>query len=415
MKTKILLLCSVILIGFTAATKAQTNDWAIYNSGNSPLTGNSVQSVRTIGKTAWIGTSLGLNYFNGTQWTTLTMQNSGLPANTINDVAREENGTLWVATNNGLAKLYDHEWTVYNTSNSALMVDVIKCITIDENGNKWIGTWGGGLVKFDNNNWTVYSTSNSQIPANGINSVTTDSNGVIWVGTFSNGIGVLENGVWRTYNTTNSALQSNDVKSIGFDKNDNIWICTANGIVRVSGNIWTYINHSITGFPFQSVNDVVCGSNIWFATDNGVIEYDGTHWLSHRVDNSSLPVNDVRAIDMDTNLNIWMATAGGGLAIYNANGVVLSVEKNHSAINKLNVFPNPTNGETIFNFTTNESGNAELALYDAQGRKVCTLLNEDVGAGTHQIKFDTNTLPAGVYIWWVRFKDRIDTMRLAVI
>ncbi|MGE0638283.1 MAG: two-component regulator propeller domain-containing protein [Bacteroidia bacterium] len=415
MKTKILLLCSMILISFTAATNAQTNQWEVYNSNNSPLTGNSVTTVSTTSNSAWIGTTTGLNYFNGTQWTTLTVQSSDLPDNTINDIAREENGTLWIATNSGLAKLYDHEWTIYNSSNSVLPVNIIKCITIDEAGNKWIGTWGGGLVKFDNSNWTVYNTSNSQIPANGINSVTADSNGIIWLGTFSNGIGVLDNGNWTNYNTTNSALQSNDVKAIAFDKNDNTWIASANGIVRVNGNAWTFINHSITGFSFQNVNDVVCGDKIWFASDNGLIEFDGTHWLSHRVDNSSLPVNDVRALAMDENLNIWIATAGGGLAIYNSEGVALSVEQSEAAVNSLNVFPNPANGEVKFNFTTTEAGDAELVLYDVQGRKVCTLLNEEVSAGKHELRFDTNTLPAGVYIWWVRFKDRIDTMRLAVI
>ncbi len=415
MKTKIIILCSVLLISFTAATNAQTTDWEIYNTTNSPLAGNSVLTVTTIGNRAWIGTSAGLNYFNGSNWTTLTTQNSDLPNNQINDIARDENGALWIATESGLAKLYDHEWTIYNTSNSALPVNIIRCITIDQNGNKWIGTWGGGLVKYDNISWTVYNTSNSQIPANGINSVTINSNNIIWTGTFSNGIGVLENENWTTYNTSNSALQSNEVKAIAFDKDDNIWIGTANGIVRVTGNIWSNINYSITGFPFQSVNDVSCGKDIWFATDNGVIQFDGTHWNSHRTSNSSLPVNDVRSLTTDDNMNVWIATAGGGLAIYNAEGVILSVESTTAAATTLNIFPNPSNGEVKFNFTTAESGHAELVLYDIQGRKMCTLLNEEVLAGKHEVKLDTNTLPAGIYIWWVRFKDRIDTMRLAVI
>lgn len=415
MKTKIILLCSVLLISLTAATNAQTIDWEIYNTNNSPLTGNSVMAVSITGNNAWIGTTGGVNYFNGTSWTTLTTQNSALPNNQVNDVAREENGALWIATENGLAKLYDHEWTIYNTGNSALPVNIIRCISIDQNGNKWIGTWGGGLVKFDNVNWTVYNTGNSQIPANGINSVTINSNDIIWVGTFSNGIGVLENGNWSTYNTTNSALQSNEVKAIAFDKDDNTWIGTANGIVRITGNNWSTINYSITGFAFQSVNDISCGKDVWFASDNGVIQFDGTHWISHRVNNSSLPVNDVRSLATDDNMNVWIATAGGGLAIYNPEGVVLSVESTTSAATTLNIFPNPSSGEVKFNFTTAESGQAELVLYDIQGRKMCTLLNEEVLAGKHEVKFDTNTLPAGVYIWWVRFKDRIDTMRLAVI
>ncbi len=414
MKTKILLLCSVLLISLTSATNAQSNEWEIYNTANSPLANNSVLAVETVGNSAWLGTTAGLNYFNGTSWTTLTTENSGLPNNQINDIAREENGTLWFATENGLAKLYDHQWTVFNSSNSALPVNIIKCITIDEAGNKWIGTWGGGIAKFDNSNFTVYTTANSQIPANGIYCISINNNDAVWVGTFSSGLAVLESNNWTTYNTSNSTLPSNEVKSIAFDKDDNTWIGTGSGIVKIEGNNWTTINSSVTGFPFQSVNAINCTKNVLFATNNGVIEFDGVHWISYRVDNSSLPANDVRAIDVDDNMNVWMATAGGGIAIYNSEGVALSVENANTSATTLNVFPNPANGEVTLSFSSSEAGNTEVSLFDVQGRKVCTVLNETVAAGKHEVIYNTNTLPSGAYIWFVRFKDRTDFVRLLV-
>jgi len=415
MKTKIILLSSVIMIIFTATGFTQTNDWEIFNSANSPIPGNSVLSVECNGNTGWIGTTSGVSYFNGTQWTVLDAENSGLPNNYVNDIAREQNGAIWFATDNGLARLYDHEWTVFNTTNSGLPVNIIKCINIDNNGAKWIGTWGGGLVKFDNTNWTLFNTSNSQIPGNGINSVSIDKSNNIWAGTFNNGIGVYNHLSWTIYNTDNSPLQKNDVKTIVFDKYDNAWIGTGNGIYKKSATEWTLINSSVTGFPFEAVNDIVCAENTWFATDHGIIEFDGNIWKNHDSENSSIPVNDVRAIDMDSNNNLWIATAGGGLVIFNSNGVMLSLENISNSENSIRAYPNPANGEVTFSFNAEQQGNAELALYDLQGKKVCTVLNEQVAAGKHQIKFNTDILPSGVYIWWVKLKDRIDTMKLAVI
>lgn len=415
MNAKKILLCTVLLISATVASFAQNMQWKIFNAENSPLANNSVLTVNCGNYNGWMGTTSGLNYFNGTNWSSLNTQNSGLSGNHVNAIAREDNGALWIATNTGLSKLYDHEWTVYNMTNSPLPVDIIKCISIDAHGNKWIGTWGAGLVKFDGTDWTIYNTSNSELPGNGINCITIDSDDNIWVGTFNGGIGVFDQANWTTYNMSNSTLQSNDVRAINFDKDNFTWIGTSNGIMMINGGTWTPINSSVTGFPFSAVNSIVSGDFVWFASDHGIIKYNCISWLNYNVENSSIPANDVRAIDMDNNMNIWIATAGEGLAIYNPNGVVLSIENQSTIKTSINAFPNPVNGEVTLSFNTNETGNAELAIFDMQGRKVTTILNEEVGKGQHNIKFDTGTLPAGVYIWWVKFKDRVDIMQLAVI
>ncbi len=425
--TVINLLCSMLLLIFTTAAIAQNNQWENYNSSNSPLPSNSVLSVLCGENSAWLGTDNGLAFFNGRQWNILQMQNSGLPGNFIFDIAREENGALWFATDMGLAKLHNAndrspqeaelmgQWTVYTYLNSPLPINSIRCITIDSHGNKWIGTWGAGLLKFDDQNWTLYNTGNSGLPNNGINFISVDQNDNVWIGTFSGGLALMHNGNWIVYNTENSLLQSNNVKAIGFDRNNITWVCTNNGIIKINGKQWTSINSSVTNFEFQTVYDVVCGTSIWFASDHGLIEFDGRQWKNFRVNNSALPTNDIRTLSMDLDNNVWIGTAGKGLEIYNTNGVALAIENPVNSLNAMNVFPNPASDEITFSFTTNVSGKAELALYDILGKKVCTLLNEEVGAGKHELKFDTNTLPAGVYVLRIRLKDRIDTMRIAMI
>jgi ligand-binding sensor domain-containing protein len=237
----------------------------------------------------------------------------------------------------------------------------------------------------------------------------------VWVGTFNGGMAVVNDGRWSIFNSQNSLLQSNNVKSIGFDRYDNTWVCTNNGIVKINGKVWTAVNPSVTNFEFQTVYDVVCDKNIWFASDHGLMEFDGDTWKNLRVDNSDIPTNDIRAISMDENNNIWIGTAGKGIVIYNPAGIVLAVGNSINSENAINVFPNPAKGEVTFSFNTGKAGNAELDLYDMLGKKVCTVFNEEVGVGKHEVKYNINKLPAGLYIWRIKLKDRIATMMLSVI
>ena len=414
-KTSIKFLCSIILVVFTTSVIAQNSEWMNYTPSNSQLPSTAVISILGGENDAWLGTDNGVAYFNGTEWDVKQMENSGLPDNYINDIAREENGTMWFATDKGLVKLYRDEWAVFNYLNSGLPINVIRCIAIDSHGTKWIGTWGAGLVKLEGSTWTLYNTANSQLPHNGINSISIDANDKVWVGTFNGGMAVIADNRWSIFNVQNSLLRSNNVKSIGFDRYHNTWVCTTNGIVKINGKVWTNISPSVTNFNFQAVNDVVCGKNIWFASDHGLMEFDGDSWKNYRVDNSGILSNDIRSIGMDEHNNIWLGTAGKGLVIYNPAGVALSIENTLTSTGAINIFPNPAKGEVTFSFTAEQAGKAELELYDMLGKKVCTLLNEEVGAGKHELKYNTNILPTGVYIWRIRLRDRVGTMRLAVI
>ncbi|MCA0389355.1 MAG: T9SS type A sorting domain-containing protein [Bacteroidetes bacterium] len=62
-------------------------------------------------------------------------------------------------------------------------------------------------------------------------------------------------------------------------------------------------------------------------------------------------------------------------------------------------FPNPFNPETVIRFVLPVAGYAKGVVYDFLGREVATLVDGETRAGTHEIKFDANGLPSGVYIF----------------
>ncbi|GAB1443632.1 hypothetical protein MASR2M39_24740 [Ignavibacteriales bacterium] len=61
-------------------------------------------------------------------------------------------------------------------------------------------------------------------------------------------------------------------------------------------------------------------------------------------------------------------------------------------------YPNPFNPETMIKFALPESGYVKGAVFDALGREVVVLVEKEVPAGEHQLKFDTE-FGLGVYIF----------------
>ncbi len=61
-------------------------------------------------------------------------------------------------------------------------------------------------------------------------------------------------------------------------------------------------------------------------------------------------------------------------------------------------YPNPFRASTTFALDVPEAALVSVAVYDALGRRVAMLLDEEVEAGTHRVSFDASSLPSGVYL-----------------
>jgi ligand-binding sensor domain-containing protein len=97
----------------------------------------------------WIGTSGGgLVKFNGNDWTVYNSSNSGLLYDKVNTVAVDINGNIWAGSEKGLSKFDGTNWTTNTVKNSGLCDSNITFIAIDKNGNKWIGTNSGAVAVY---------------------------------------------------------------------------------------------------------------------------------------------------------------------------------------------------------------------------------------------------------------------------
>ncbi|OGC92419.1 MAG: hypothetical protein A2W25_17105 [candidate division Zixibacteria bacterium RBG_16_53_22] len=69
-----------------------------------------------------------------------------------------------------------------------------------------------------------------------------------------------------------------------------------------------------------------------------------------------------------------------------------------SHIEHLDIYPNPFNARTTVGYAIPEAGHVRLDLFDVSGRKVATLVDEDMAAGSHRVAWDARGMPSGVYM-----------------
>ncbi|MDV7401367.1 T9SS type A sorting domain-containing protein, partial [Arthrospira platensis SPKY1] len=77
--------------------------------------------------------------------------------------------------------------------------------------------------------------------------------------------------------------------------------------------------------------------------------------------------------------------------------------------------PNPATNYTIISYHLPESSDVEIRMADVNGQLIQTQINEAQTAGKHQLQWDTNHLPTGVYYYTLKTGNAINTQRCVII
>jgi hypothetical protein len=67
-------------------------------------------------------------------------------------------------------------------------------------------------------------------------------------------------------------------------------------------------------------------------------------------------------------------------------------------------YPNPTDGISHFAFHISQCQWIILKIYNTQGQEVAVVLDQEMPAGEHVVRWDTGGLPAGVFYYQLRAK-----------
>lgn len=80
----------------------------------------------------------------------------------------------------------------------------------------------------------------------------------------------------------------------------------------------------------------------------------------------------------------------------------------------LNIYPNPVTSESIISFQTKSYNNVNLSVFDIQGRKIYTLLEGNLNAGTHTIQLGNKITNSGIYVCKLATTEGVSTIKFVV-
>ena len=81
----------------------------------------------------------------------------------------------------------------------------------------------------------------------------------------------------------------------------------------------------------------------------------------------------------------------------------------------LPAYPNPFNPTTTLRYQLPEVSDVELSIYNVQGQRVKTLVNETQSQGSYQVEFDASNFSSGVYFYRIKTKNFIQSRAITLI
>ena len=74
-------------------------------------------------------------------------------------------------------------------------------------------------------------------------------------------------------------------------------------------------------------------------------------------------------------------------------------------------FPNPFNPSTTIGYALPRRSHVTLTVFNSLGQQVATLVNGEMEAGYHDVKFDASRLSSGVYLYRLHAGNHIEVRK----
>jgi uncharacterized delta-60 repeat protein len=350
--------------------------------------------------------------------------------------------------------------------------DYAKSIALDNSGNVIITGYTGGngnhrfcTVKYNSSGDTSWVRYFDGTVSNGVDEaikVVTDINNNIYItgesqtGFFSGGrtsdfitIKYNSSGVqqWlaRFSNRPSPIDSSFDVpRDMEIDNAGNIYI-TGSSLYKGSGNS----NQDFVTIKYNTNGDSVWVRNYNYSEDIPfAVTLDNQNNVYVTGHTSSLPTSfDYNTIKYNSSgVQQWVATYNGGeqdvardIIVDNSGYVYVTgyslgtgtdiVTIKYDNVTGIKVignelpaeyklhqnYPNPFNPSTNIEFYVPKSNYVTLKIYDALGREIATLVNEQLKAGTYQVDWNASNYASGVYYYRLATKDYVETKKMILI
>ena len=316
----------------------------------------------------------GLNRFDGVKWRNwgvynLESEEYPFGGNTpVYNVYQDDDGDVWMASN-GIARWIPetNEFTgFWNWQNSTLSL-WMRYIIEDGYGNLFSFGEEGGIYNFENDDWLENTTT----VANGIYGVEKDSQGNLWAaGKFD--LHFWDGNSWETIfaNPSQEFLQYGGINCMDIDADDVLWFGTPSGLLRWDGENFTLYDENNSPLPANNIKgidireDGLMGIS---AADNnpqsGIALLDGDpdledNWIIFPYAQTPQPHWQVEDVAFDANGDLWMSALSMGAAVLGTGNADLEIDATNPEEQATDVDPSEAITVTF---------NQDIAAYNLSG------------------------------------------------
>ena len=395
-----------LLLFFISITSLNLSSQTILNYTTADgLVSNFVECIAVdLNGNAWFGTSIGVQKFDGSNWTLYNSSDFNLSTDNIKVITAASNGDVYIGTDFGSSRFDGNNWIAFNTNSQ------IKSIDEDPNGGIWLGT-NQGVQHYDGTSSIYYSSPD--LHWSGVNSTAFDSNGDTWFASPLGGITHFDGVNFTDFDTANGLL-SQFVTYLIIDSQDNKWVGTSSGMSVLDASNTSFTQHTRMYLmpPPDTLNPIVnidmdSWGRIWtsiyvgYLAEGGIAYWDGNQWEDYDV-NDGLAGPNVKGLTIDNQDNIWVATSTGVSKISN---MPSAIHNNKSM--EVNLFPNPCSNVVYLSNIDNEIKN--IKIYDNLGSLV-------YANSKSQFNYVVSTisLSRGLYYFNIEFSDAIIRKKLVI-
>ena len=96
-------------------------------------------------------------------------------------------------------------------------------------------------------------------------------------------------------------------------------------------------------------------------------------------------------------------------------GVRETVELGPSSFSLAQNYPNPFNPSTTIAFTLPRSNHTTLKIFNTLGEEIALLIDKKLAAGKHEVQWNAEGLPSGVYFYRLQSEGFVETRRLVLL